>query len=104
VNGGWPEFAKYGFTFLRTNSSALTWSQLKNELKHNRPVPFSWGWSGGGGHMMVAVGYAEVGGEHYVTIHDPWSPCVGDTRTLTYAAFVSGNGYTHWDDFYALAH
>jgi hypothetical protein len=103
--GGWPEFGKYGFTFLKTSSTALTWSQLKGEVDNNRPVAFSWGWNGGGGHMMVAIGYAVVSSVQYVTIHDPWSPCTGDTRTITYSEYVSVAGHhTHWDDFYNLAH
>ena len=32
VNGGWPEFDKYGFTFKRTSDTALTWDQLRNEV------------------------------------------------------------------------
>lgn len=107
VIGGWPEFDKYGFTFERTSDAALSWTELRKELATEsncgkRPVAYSWHWSGGGGHMMVATGYVTVGGTNYVAIRDPWAPCVGDVRILTYAAYVSGTGYTHWDDFYRV--
>ena len=107
VIGGWPEFDKYGFTFKRTSDTALTWDQLREELSQKshcgkRPVAFSWHWAGGGGHMMVATGYVTVEGTNFVSILDPWSPCNGDARILTYSAYVSGSGYTHWDDFYEI--
>lgn len=104
VIGGWPEFDKYGFTFQRTSNVALTWGQLKSELNHGRPVAFSWHWDGGGGHMMVVVGYRKASGQSLVLIRDPWSPCNGDYRTITYSAYVSGGGYTHWDDFHSIQH
>lgn len=104
LNGGWPEFDKYGFSFKRTNSLALSWEDLKKEIYCNkRPVAFSWGWIGGGGHMMVAYGYAVVGGVKYVSIRDPWSPNVGNTRLITYEEYVSSSNHTHWDDFYEIA-
>ena len=103
VWGGWPEFSKYGFTFNRTSSTALSWANLKKELKEGRPVAFTWKWSGNGGHMMVAFGYSIIGGTKYVWIRDPWSPCNGETRIITYSAYVSGTYYTHWDDFYVIS-
>lgn len=107
VMGGWPEFDKYGFTFQRTSDAPLSWSTLRKEISTNNrcgktPVAFSWHWSGGGGHMMVASGYATINGQNYVAIRDPALPCVGDVRILTYSAYVSGGGYTHWDDFYRI--
>ncbi len=103
VNGGWPEFAKYDFTFKRTSDSALSWGSLKKQIYCRRkPVPYSWHWNSGGGHMMVVTGYIEVGGTKYVTVNDPWAPNVGNQYLLTYDAFVSGPSYTHWDDFYDI--
>lgn len=107
VIGGWPEFDKYGFSFKRTSDTALSWSSLTKELSPNKycgktPVAYSWHWDGGGGHMMVAYGFVSVGGTNYVAIHDPWAPCIGDTRVLTYDAWVDGAGYSHWDDFYQI--
>lgn len=107
VNGGWPEFDRYGFKFERTSDAALSWGDLTDELSDalycgETPVAFSWHWNGGGGHMMAAVGYSTAGGVNYVTIDDPWAPCNGDQRIIPYTAYVSGTGYTHWDDFYRI--
>jgi hypothetical protein len=107
VIGGWPEFHKYGFTSEHTTDAPLPWSTLRRELSQNsscgkRPFAFTWHWDGGGGHMMVANGYVTLDGTNYVSILDPWAPCAGDARILTYAAYVSGSGYTHWDDYYRV--
>ena len=107
VCGGWPEFAKYGFDFTRTTNQALSWSQLRDEISRNsgcgnRPFAFTWAWTGNGGHMMVAHGYQTVDGTDFVSILDPWSPCNGDARIITYAHYVSGPNYSHWDDFYQV--
>lgn len=109
VFGGWPEFQRYGFTFQRTNNTALSWDDLRAEISQSpmcgaRPIAFSWHWNGGGGHMMVATGFVTVGGVNYVSILDPWAPCQGNVRVITYDAYVGGAGYTytHWDDFYGI--
>lgn len=108
VNGGWPEFDKYGFTFKRTSNAALSWDQLRMEVADSsgcgrRPFAFSWHWPGGGGHMMVVIGYQTVGGVNYVEINDPWAPNVGDHRFITYDFYVASPGdHTHWDDFYQV--
>ena len=101
VMGGWPEFNKYNFTFRMTSREPLTWNAMREQIScKNRPFAFSWAWNGGGGHMMVLIGYATVNGVNYVTINDPWAPNVGDQRIITYDAYSTGSGYTHWDDYY----
>lgn len=59
VNDGWPEFDEYGFTFDRTSNEALSWGALQSQI---HCVAFSWHWDGGGGHMMVAIGYVTIAG------------------------------------------
>ena len=112
VMGGWPEFTKYGYQNARTSNTALTWEQIVDQIdpapdssgnkKDPSPIAFSWKWSGGGGHMMVAYGYAVVDGKRYVFIHDPWPPNVGVSKCIPYEEYVSGSNYTHWDDFYDI--
>ena len=103
VNGGWPEFTKYGFTATTTSDAALTWDQIKTQIGClNKPVAFSWHWTGGGGHMMVVTGYAVIDGENYVFINDPWAPNVGGQYPITYDDYVSGSDHTHWNDYYDI--
>lgn len=105
INGGWPEFDKYNFEFKTTFGTPLSWYQVKNQIYcKKKPFAFSWHWSGGGGHMMVVIGYVTIDGTDYVTINDPWPPNVGDQRVITYAAYVSGSGYSHWNDYYDITY
>lgn len=107
---GWPEFDAWGFSFKRTSSQALTWDQVRNQISNEpcclkKPFAFSWGWLGGGGHMMVAKGYISLSGVNYVVIFDPWSPCVGDERIITYNFYDSSpTDHVHWDDFYDITY
>jgi len=105
IVGGWPEFDKYGFTFRTTSDAPLTWDQARQQIYcGKKPFAFSWHWDGGGGHMMVMIGYVTVDGVNRVTINDPWSPNVGDQYIETYDAYVSGSGYTHWNDYYDITY
>jgi Papain-like cysteine protease AvrRpt2 len=105
IQGGWPEFDKYGFTFKTTSNEPLTWEQVQQQIYcQKKPFAFSWHWDGGGGHMMVVIGYTTIDGTTYVTVNDPWAPNVGDQSIKTYAAYVSGSGYTHWNDYYDVTY
>jgi hypothetical protein len=105
INGGWPEFDKYNYTYSTTSDAALTWSQVQDQVYcKKKPFAFSWHWDGGGGHMMVVIGYVTVDGVQYVTINDPWSPNVGDQRVITYEDYVDGSGYWHWNDYYDITY
>jgi hypothetical protein len=102
VNGGWPEFEKFGFAASVTNYMALSWSQLTAQIDSQKPVAFSWAWTGGGGHMMVATGYSLAGNDSLVHINDPWEPNVGKQYWISYSDYVSGSDHTHWNDFYSI--
>lgn len=103
VNGGWPEFNKYGFSSSVTSNAALSFDEIKNQIYCVKsPIAYSWHWSGGGGHMMVIYGYTVIEGIQYVSVHDPWAPNVGNSRIMRYSAYVSGSGYTHWNDYYNI--
>jgi len=107
---GWPQFDKYGFTFKKTSGAPLTWDQLREQISNEpyckkKPFAFSWGWLGGGGHMMVAKGYLTLAGTNYVVILDPWAPCVGDESIITYNFYnADPTDHTHWDDYYDVTY
>lgn len=106
VVGGWPEYEKYGFTASVTSDAPLSWNQVREQIYcSKKPFAFSWHWSGGGGHMMVVTGYAVIAGQQYVVINDPlpWNATGGGSqRASLYTAYVSGPGYTHWNDYYNI--
>ena len=101
IQGGWPEFGKYGFKYKTTSDAPLTWAQIRDQIFcRKEPFAFSWHWKGGGGHMMVAVGYVTIDGTNFVSVNDPWPPNGGTQYTKTYDNYVSGPDHTHWDDYY----
>jgi hypothetical protein len=101
VNGGWPEFDKYGFAADITSDAALSWAQVQSQIYcRKEPFAFSWHWNGGGGHMMVATGYVTIDGTNYVSVNNPWPPNQGAQEVDTYDVYVSGSDHTHWNDYY----
>lgn len=118
ANPGWPQFDKYNFTSSTTaNGMALTWDQVREQVYcKNKPFAFAWAWNGGGGHMMVAIGYVtNLGGTNYVVANNPWPPqattCsgAGGGGALdydTYDKFVGGPNYdhTHMADIYDITY
>ena len=107
VQGGWPEYSKYGFTASNTSDAALSFGELWNQFAcKGKPVAFSWHWPGGGGHMMVVRGAKILAdGTQMVLVSDPWSPCSGDVRWITYSSYVSVPGnHTHWRDYYDITY
>ena len=104
IMGGWPEFDKYGYKFDVTSDAALTWAQVKDQIYcQKKPFAFSWHWIGGGGHMMVATGYATIANVHYVCVNNPLPVGQGDQYCHTYDEYVSGSDHTHWNDYYNVA-
>ncbi len=102
--GGWPEFAKHQIRFQRTAGQPLSFGDLQTQIAcQKQPVAFSWKWIGGGGHMMVAVGYAVLNGTKYVEVNDPWKPNQGSHYFVTYEEYVAApNNHDHWDDFFGF--
>jgi hypothetical protein len=110
VSGGWPEFDKYGFTSKHTTNAPLSWEDLTEQIStasycKKKPFCFTWHWVGTGGHMMVAHGYQTINEVNYVSVRDPWPPCVGDSYIITYDYYVASPGHhTHWDDYYDVTY
>jgi hypothetical protein len=103
VQGGWPEFAKYGFTASHTTDTALSWGAVRTQIYcRGKPFAFTWHWTGGGGHMMVARGYMTVEGTNYVYRNNPLPVGIGTADIISYDTYVSGSGHTHWDDYYDI--
>jgi hypothetical protein len=105
ITGGWPEYAKYQFAATRTADTALTWAEVRREIGcAGRPFAFSWHWPGGGGHMMVAIGYRTLESTgNWVLVNNPWPPTGGNQSWMLYDRYVATPGdHTHWDDFYQI--
>jgi hypothetical protein len=68
----------------------LAWSTIQNDINANRPFVIRYGWTNGGGHIMVGRGYETYNGVNYVYIMNPW-PGEGQT----YATYNSA--VRDWD-------
>lgn len=102
VAGWWDQLPNYGFTYDNTDwGSALSFTQLQGELNANRPVPFGWGWTGGGGHNMVAIKtWVTSAGTQWVTYNNPDPVGSGEQDDILYADWVSSSDHVHWQDSY----
>ncbi|MBT2162825.1 hypothetical protein [Zobellia barbeyronii] len=98
---GWLELTFAGVSF-KEDTSALTWSNLKKNIYCKKNVlGYAYGTPGVTGHVVVIKGYVTVGGTQYVVLNDPWSPCNGSERLITYDEYVNPAGArTHWRTWY----
>ena len=123
VLGGWPDglYTRAGLIWDRTTDAALDLGVLKRQISQRRycakkPFAFTWHWTGGGGHMMVARGFRTLVIPerqfglitlpsmtfHMVEVNNPWPPNVGTHEWITYGNYVSGADHTHWNDYYNI--
>ena len=74
---------------------AISWNSVVNDINNNRPFVIRYGWTNGGGHIMVGRGYETWNGTNYIYIMNPW-PGEGQTYD-TYDDAVSSydHNWTH---------
>ena len=101
---GWLELDFAGLTFSESGT-ALTWSKIRKQIFcRKKPMGYAYGTPGVVGHVLVMKGYVTVNGTRYVVLNDPWSPCSGTERLITYAEYADPAGTaTHWNTWYDLA-
>ncbi|RFP07956.1 MULTISPECIES: C39 family peptidase [unclassified Duganella] len=76
-------------------NSASSWNSVVSDVNANRPFVIRYGWTNGGGHIMVGRGYETANGVNYVYIMNPW-PGEGQTyRTYSSAVSASDHQWTH---------
>lgn len=72
-----------------------SWSSVVSDINANRPFVIRYGWTSGGGHIMVGRGYEIADGVNYIYIMNPW-PGEGQTyRTYSSAVSASDHTWTH---------
>jgi hypothetical protein len=101
---GWLELDHAGVKFDET-STALSWSDMRKQTYcRKKPMGYAYGTPGVVGHVLVIKGYFTVAGTNYLVLNDPWSPCNGTERVITYDEYAdpSGTG-THWRTWYNIA-
>lgn len=76
-------------------SVASSWASVVYDINANRPFVIRYGWTNGGGHIMVGRGYETYNGVNYVYIMNPW-PGEGQTwRTYSSAVYAADHRWTH---------
>lgn len=103
------------FTYKHVSSS-IAWSDLRETISptpscKKSPIQAVWWWTGGGGHVVTIYGYAEVGGQQYVSYYNPLpvdcqkagSTCSagsgGEDAIRLYSDFVSSAAHSWGDSF-----
>jgi hypothetical protein len=101
---GWPELDFVGLKFNETGT-ALTWGQVRSQVFcKKKPMGYAYGTPGVVGHVLVVKGYISLLGARYMILNDPWSPCNGVQRLITYDEYVNPSGTaTHWNTWYDIA-
>jgi hypothetical protein len=101
---GWLELDFAGVKFSQT-TTARSWQEIRGEVYcSKRPMGYAYGTPGVVGHVLVIKGYVTVAGTDYVILNDPWAPCGGQERLITYAEYADPAGTaTHWNTWYGIA-
>lgn len=100
---GWLMLDEVGIKFNESNS-ALSWADLKKQIYcSKKPMGYAYGTPGVVGHVLVIKGYITLAGTNYLVLNDPWAPCTGEQRTITYDEYADPTGTsTHWRTFYNI--
>lgn len=101
---GWLELDYAGVEFEET-ASARSWAKMRSQLYcAKKPMGYAYGTPGVVGHVLVIKGYASLNGTNYVVLNDPWNPCSGQQRIITYDEYADPAGSaTHWNTWFNIA-
>jgi hypothetical protein len=101
---GWLELDFAGLKF-DESGTALSWEDVRKQIFcSKKPMGYAYGQEGVVGHVLVIKGYVTVGGTNYVVLNDPWSPCMGAERLITYEEYKDPAGAkTHWNTWFNIA-
>lgn len=102
-NPDWPQLDYVGLKFTES-AAALSWEKLQKQIFcAKKPMAYAYGGIGVG-HVLVIKGYLTLNGTRYLVLNDPWSPCVGEERIITYEQYADPAGAaTHWSTIYDIA-
>lgn len=97
---GWLMYSQYGYSF-DSSSTPLSWSDIIDQIcSKKKPLAYAYGpKSGGVGHVVVIYGFSEAGGRQDLLINDPWAPCSGTVRAITYTEYTNSLTSNHWTTF-----
>jgi hypothetical protein len=74
---------------------ASSWNSIVSDINANKPFVIRFGWTSGGGHIMVGNGYHVVNGVGKVNYMNPW-PGEGNTESsYSWVVRSSNHAWTH---------
>jgi len=77
------------------SGGTATIAQIRSQIRSRRPVGARIGWSGGGGHFVVIVGYRACDRDEYIDVRDPIYGS-SDLPISTFTSSYRGTGsWTH---------
>lgn len=85
----------YSFTSMDVPGNVLTINGIKTETDAGRPVPFSYGWNGGGGHAMVINNVFLIFTTGFIEVYNPWPVGTGEVQYIGYDEWLGGDDYDH---------
>ena len=74
---------------------ASSWNSVTWDINNNRPFVMRYGWTNGGGHIMVGDGWENYNGTKYIYIMNPWPGEGQEYRTYSSAVSASDHQWTH---------
>ncbi len=100
----WPDLDFAGLKFTESEN-ALTLAQLRKSIYCKKDVlGYGYGTQGIVGHVVAIKGYFSVDGTNYVVLNDPWEPCKGTERLITYEEYANPAGTaTHWATWHGIS-
>lgn len=88
------------------STTPLAWDVLRKQIYcSKKPMVFGDGAANGGvGHVRVIYGYVEADGTRWVSLSDPWSPCMGSDDLISYETYsnTSAPGRVHRKTLYNI--
>ncbi len=100
---GWVMLTECGVNF-EESGTALSWETLRKQIYCSKKVMgYAYGTPGVVGHVLVIKGYLTLNGTNYLVLNDPWAPCTGEERIITYEQYADPAGSaTHWNTWYNI--
>ncbi len=100
---GWVMLTECGISY-DESATALPWEDLRKQIYcSKKPMGYAYGTPGVVGHVLVIKGYLTLSGTNYLVLNDPWAPCMGQERIITYEQYADPAGAsTHWNTWYNI--
>lgn len=74
---------------------ASSWNSVVSDINYSKPFMIRFGWTSGGGHIMVGTGYEVWNGSNYVLYMNPWPGEGNSEDSYSWMVSASDHAWTH---------